>query len=156
LALLGGGEDGYRRAMLAVSPELPGGDLLMGFDYQHNDGTWDLNEGFRKVNGLVKFTHGDRDAGFSLTAMGYDGKWRSTDQIPLPAVQSGEIDRFGAIDPTDGGDTHRYSVSGNWWTRLGEGNLSALAYGMDYRLDLISNFTYAIDQDNGDQFEQFD
>jgi outer membrane receptor protein involved in Fe transport len=27
---------------------------------------------------------------------------------------------------------------------------------MDYKLDLISNFTYAIDQVHGDQFEQFD
>ncbi|MEJ0035143.1 MAG: TonB-dependent receptor [Gammaproteobacteria bacterium] len=156
LALLGGGEDGFRRALLAVSPEVAGGDLLMGFDYQHNDGPWDLKEGFRKVNGLVKFTHGDRDAGFSLTAMGYDGKWRSTDQIPLRAVESGEISRFGAVDPTDGGETHRYSLSGDGWTKVGEGRLSALVYGIDYRLDLISNFTYALEHPEGDQFEQFD
>ena len=32
----------------------------------------------------------------------------------------------------------------------------ALAYAIDYRLDLFSNFTYAIDRENGDQFEQFD
>src|SRR6185295_1285233 len=54
LASLGGGEEGYRRALLAVSPEVGGGDLLMGFDYQHNDGPWALKEGFRKVNGLIK------------------------------------------------------------------------------------------------------
>ena len=156
LALLGAGEDGFRRAMLAVSAEMAGGDLLMGFDYQHNNGPWDLAEGFRRVNGLVKFTHGDRDTGFALTAMGYNGEWRSTDQIPLRAVQSGEIDRFGAIDPTDGGETHRYSLSSDWWTKVGEGRLSALAYGIDYRLDLVSNFTYALDHAEGDQFEQFD
>jgi outer membrane receptor protein involved in Fe transport len=156
VALLGSGEDGFRRAMLAMSPELAGGDLLMGFDYQHNDGPWDLAEGFRKVNGLIRFTRGDAAAGFSLTAMGYDGTWRSTDQIPLRAVQSGAIDRFGAIDPTDGGETHRYSLSGEWWTKLGDGRLSALAYGIDYRLDLISNFTYALEHPEGDQFEQFD
>ena len=155
-ALLGGGENGYRRALLAVSPETAGGDLLVGIDYQHNDGPWDLKEGFRKVNGLVKYTHGDRDSGFALTAMGYDGKWRSTDQIPLRAVASGDISRFGNIDPTDGGETHRYSVSGDWWTRVGEGRLHALAYAIDYKLDLISNFTYYADQADGDQFEQFD
>ena len=162
LASLGGGENGYRRALLAISPEAAGGDLLVGVDYQHNDGPWELKEGFRKVNALVKYTRGDRegdrngDGGFGLTAMGYDGKWRSTDQIPLRAVAAGEISRFGNVDPTDGGETHRYSISGDWWTRIGEGRLRALAYAIDYELDLISNFTYYVDQGDGDQFEQFD
>ena len=156
LALLGGGEEGYRRALLAFSPQAAGGDLLIGLDYQHNDGPWDLKEGFRKVNGLLKYTHGDSDGGFGLTAMGYDGKWRATDQIPSRAVESGEISRFGNIDPTDGGETHRYSISGDWWTRIGEGRLKTLAYAIDYKLDLVSNFTYYTDQVDGDQFEQFD
>jgi outer membrane receptor protein involved in Fe transport len=33
---------------------------------------------------------------------------------------------------------------------------SAHAYAVDYGLDLFSNFTYALDEENGDQFEQFD
>lgn len=156
LAVLGGGQDGYRRALLAVSPEVSGGDLLAAVDYQHNDGPWDLKEGFRKVNGLIKYTRGDRDRGFGLTAMGYDGEWSSTDQVPLRAVEDGSLDRFGAIDPTDGGKTHRYSLSADWWTRAGEGRLRALAYTIDYKLDLISDFTYFLDQAHGDQFEQLD
>ena len=32
----------------------------------------------------------------------------------------------------------------------------ANAYAVDYRLDLFSNFTYAIERTDGDQFEQFD
>jgi outer membrane receptor protein involved in Fe transport len=39
---------------------------------------------------------------------------------------------------------------------VGEGNLIVSAYGIAYQLDLISNFTYATDQEHGDQFEQFD
>jgi len=156
IAVLGGGEDGYRRAMLAVSPEWGDNDLIAAVDYQHNDGPWDLAEGFRKINGLVKFSHGDNDTGFGITAMGYDGKWKSTDQIPLRAVTDGSIDRFGFIDPTDGGETHRYSLSTEYWTRAGSGKLTALAYLVDYELDLISNFTYFTDQAGGDQFEQFD
>jgi TonB dependent receptor/TonB-dependent Receptor Plug Domain len=156
LAALGGGQEGYRRALLAVSPRFEQSDLIAAVDYQRNDGPWDLKEGFRKINGLLKFTHGDRDAGFGITAMGYDGKWQSTDQIPLRAVQSGAIDRFGFIDPTDGGETHRYSLSTDYWTRAGEGELRGLAYAIDYKLDLLSNFTYYTDQADGDQFEQFD
>lgn len=156
LAVLGYGDEGYRRALLAISPALGNANLLVAVDYQHNDGPWELPEGFRKVNGLLKFTSGGPDSGFGVTAMGYDGHWRSTDQIPLRAVESGLIDRFGNIDPTDGGETHRYSLSADYWAPLGEGKFSALAYGIDYRLDLISNFTYFLNPVEGDQFEQFD
>jgi hypothetical protein len=71
-------------------------------------------------------------------------------------VQSGEIDRFGFIDPTDGGSTHRYSLSADWSGALGNGIASGQLYAVDYDLDLISNFSYYTDPDNGDQFEQVD
>ncbi len=132
------------------------GELLLAGEYFHNDGPWELNEGFRKLGGLAKLTQGDAGQGFALTAMGYDGRWRSTDQVPLRAVQSGAIGRFGAIDSTDGGETHRYSLSADGWRPIGDGQLRGNAYAVDYRLDLVSNFTYATDSANGDQFEQFD
>ena len=46
-----------------------------------------------------------------------------SDQIPLRAVESRQIGRFGYIDPTDGGDAYRYSVSGSW-QRLGERSIA--------------------------------
>ena len=156
MATLAGGEGGYERALLAASTQVADSDLLVGAEYSNNDGPWDLKEGYRKVSGVVKFTHGDYDSGYGVTAMGYDGQWRSTDQIPLRAVQDGSISRFGAIDPTDGGETYHYALSGDWWQPLGAGQLTANVYGVAYRLDLISNFTYATDTDHGDQFEQFD
>jgi outer membrane receptor protein involved in Fe transport len=156
LAALGVGEENYRRALLAVSPQLGSFDLLAAVDYQHNDGPWVLPEEFRKLNGLLKLTSGAGDRGFGITAMGYDGRWRSTDQIPLRAVESGLIDRFGNIDPTDSGKTHRYSLSADYWSPLGDGKFSALAYGIDYHLELFSNFTYFLNPVEGDQFEQFD
>ena len=125
-------------------------------DATYTDGPWDLPEHLHKVNGVLKYTVADAASGFSIEGMGYDAKWRSTDQIPQRAVQEGLIGRFGAIDPTDGGKTHRYSVSANWWESVGPGHIKALVYGIDYRLDLYSNFTYFIDPNHGDQFEQFD
>ncbi len=156
LLAVSGGENGFRRTLLAVSPQWRAGDLLAAIDYQHNDGPWQLQENFRRVNGLLKFTRGDLADGFGLTAMAFNGRWTSTDQIPLRAVQSGALSRFGNIDPTDGGETHRYSLSADWWRSAGAGQLRALAYAIDYRLDLFSNFTYFTDPVNGDQFEQFD
>lgn len=156
LVALGGGQDGYARALLGTSATVGGSDLLVGAEYSNNNGPWDLAEGYRKLSGLVKFSSGDADAGYAITGMGYDGHWRSTDQIPLRAVQEGLIGRFGAIDPTDGGQTHRYSLSGDWWRRAGPGRIRANVYGVDYKLDLISNFTYDLDPEHGDQFEQYD
>ena len=107
--------------------------------------------------------HGAAGRGLVVTAMAHDGEWRSTDQIPQRATRPGCelipfcISRFGYVDPTDGGESHRYSLSFDGWSRDDEGRgWTANAYGLDYHLKLISNFTYAVDQEDGDQFEQYD
>ncbi len=156
LASLTIGEDSYYRGLLAGSTPLGGGSLLLGLDYSTTDGPWELSQDYRKLNGLAKYTRGDATRGYDVTLMAYDGDWRSTDQIPLRAVESGRISRFGFVDASDGGDSHRYSLSVDAWSRGDGRGWSAGAYAIDYGLDLYSNFTYAIDADNGDQFEQFD
>ena len=150
------GQDDYYRVFASVSPELAGARLLLGVDWSATDGPWTLPEDFRKTSGLLKYSRGDNAGGFALTAMGYDGQWNSTDQIPQRAVDAGLIPRFGHVDPTAGGSSHRYSVSADAWSRGEDRGWSASAYAIDYYLDLISNFTYALDQVNGDQFEQLD
>jgi hypothetical protein len=45
---------------------------------------------------------------FSMTLQGYDGRWTATDQIPERAVLDRSLDRYGYMDPTNGGDPHRY------------------------------------------------
>src|SRR5260370_14699844 len=155
-AILSAGQDGYRRALLAASAPLAGGDLLQAGHYGRTEGPWALPEGYDKAGGLLKYTRGDTDGGGSFEAMGYNGHWRATDQIPLRAVTEGLTSAFGTIDPTDGGRSHRWSVSGDAWRRLGPGELRAEAYALDYQLDLFSDFTYFSDPLHGDQFEQYD
>jgi outer membrane receptor protein involved in Fe transport len=155
------GKDSYARGLLAGSTGIAGGELLFGIEYGETDGPWDLEEDLRRVNALAKYSRGERGDGWSLTASAYDGEWTSTDQVPERAVRSGILDRFGFIDPTNGGESHRYSVSVDVETpldlsNLGEWQLEANAYALDYRLDLFSNFTYASNRIDGDQFEQFD
>lgn len=156
MVVLEAGEDSYMRSLIAGSTELGGGELLVGLDYALIDGPWQLEENYRKRNGLLRYSHDTEQGSFTFTAQGYEGEWRSTDQIPLRAVQSGLLDRFGTVDPTDGGDSHRYSLSADWVGSLGRGRAEALLYAVDYDLDLISNFSYFTDADNGDQFEQVD
>jgi len=151
------GENAYLRTVAAVSPKIADGTLLIAGEYTGNDGPWQLDEDLRKTNAVVKFSRGDRADGFSLTAAAYNGEWRSSDQIPERAVLSGELDRFGFIDPTDGGKSHRYSLGAEWRHVTEPWMFEANAYAVDYQLDLFSNFTYALDDaENGDQFEQFD
>lgn len=150
------GDDDYLRGLLAGSVELGGGSLLTAVDHSETNGPWQLEERFHKTNALLRYSHDTESGRFAVTAQGYDGEWRSTDQIPLRAVQSGAIDRFGFVDPTDGGESHRYSIAADWYQQVGAGRVHAMAYALDYQLDLFSNFTYATDTENGDQFEQFD
>jgi len=152
------GEHGYRRGVLAGST--PTGEdrtLLGALELAHNDGPWTLPEDLHKANGLLSGAGGTTARGWSAALMGYDARWDSTDQVPQRAIASGAIDRFDAIDDTDGGETSRYSASGEWHERGDGGGLRASAYLMRYRLKLFSNFTYALDRPaQGDQFEQSD
>ena len=73
--------------------------------------------------------------------------------MPVRAIASGAISRFGNIDPGNGGKSGRYSASAAW-----DGDdASVMFYGVYYDLNLFSNFTYFLDDPvNGDQFEQQD
>ncbi len=153
---LGGGGDGFGRLLAAASPALGPGRLLAALELQHNDGPWVRPDDYRKINGVVRFSGGDALNGFSITGMGYRGRWNSTDQIPARAVGD-RIDRFGTIDQTDGGDTSRYSGSFEWQRTGGNATTRIAGYGIGYDLDLFSNFTFFLDDpDNGDQFQQAD
>lgn len=149
------GSHDYARLFAADSWHVAGGHLLAGMTLGYSNGPWDLHENARRVNGVLRYSQGDDADGFSVTAMAYASNWRSTDQIPLRAVQDGSLGRFSAIDPTDGGRTSRYSLSAAMAKPNRFGTFRAEAYAIASRLNLYSNFTYFLDNpDDGDQFEQ--
>ncbi|HET9863234.1 MAG TPA: TonB-dependent receptor [Steroidobacteraceae bacterium] len=150
------GEDSYSRGLYAGSHALHGGDLLLGMEYGRSDGPWELAEDLQRVNALARYSVGEPQDGYAITVSAYDGEWNSTDQIPERAVTAGILDRFGFVDPGDGGDSHRYALNVESGKPLGDWDMRGNAYALDYQLDLFSNFTYALDADHGDQFEQFD
>jgi hypothetical protein len=151
------GGDGFRRVFAAASPRVGAGRLLVGVETGRNDGPWVNPEGYRRLNGVVRYSQGDARQGFAITAMGYDAQWTATDQIPRRAVDAGIIPRFGTLDSSDGGETHRHTLSAEI-QRAGASTVTyAIGYVMENGLDLFSNFTYRLnDPVNGDQFEQVD
>ncbi|MCY7298284.1 MAG: TonB-dependent receptor, partial [Ilumatobacteraceae bacterium] len=154
---LGFGQNGYRRVLLADSPTFGSGKLLYALEALRNDGPFTRPDDYRKLNGVLRYAEGDKANGWNVTAMAYKAKWNATDQIPLRAVQSGQLGRFDLIDPTDGGEASRYSLSGAWRRSTAGGATEVNAYVARWGLDLYSNFTYFLDNAvDGDQFNQPD
>ena len=108
----------FGRALLAASPRVGRGHLLAAFETSTNSGPWTVPDSYRKYNGVVRYSQGDNVNGLSLTFMGYHGEWNATEASPQRAIDSGLIDRFGSIDPTDGGHTYRYSVGASGSTEM--------------------------------------
>ncbi|HEX4962866.1 MAG TPA: TonB-dependent receptor [Thermoanaerobaculia bacterium] len=151
------GTEGYGRLLAAGSKKVGEGDLLGAVEVGRNNGPWVRPDDYRKLNGVLRWNRGDAANGLTVTAMGYDGRWNSTDQIPERAVTEGLISRFGEIDPTDGGNSNRYSLTADWRQGREDSLTRASVYALRYGLDLFSNFTYFLDDPvNGDQFHQSD
>jgi TonB dependent receptor/TonB-dependent Receptor Plug Domain len=148
------GEHNYSRVFTAGEIQLNTGLVLLGFERQVSDGPWtDIKEDIDKFNFNARYVRPIADGTFSLTAMAYDNSWNSPDQIPARAVEQGFIDNFGSLNTTNGGESSRYSLSGNWRTENWKANL----YAINSDLILISDFTYFLDDPiNGDQYQQVD
>ena len=152
------GENGYARFVAGDTfLSAAHGATTLGFEAAHDDGPWKLKENLRRFSGFARHTWTAAGQDFSFTALGYRAEWRSTDQVPRRAVESGLIDRFGNIDPTDGGETERASLSFDWTAKNADGTTRFNAYAIHYRLNLFSNFSFFLDDPvNGDQFNQRD
>ena len=154
---LSAGAQGWTRVFAAASPKVGSGYLLGAIELNRNDGPWTLEDDYRKVNGVLRYTQGAATAGFSLTGMLYRGDWNATDQVPRRAIASGQLSRFGHVDATNGGRTHRYSLAADAQWATGSSVTRSQVYFVDYALNLFSNFTYYLDDPaRGDQFEQAD
>jgi Carboxypeptidase regulatory-like domain/TonB-dependent Receptor Plug Domain/TonB dependent receptor len=150
-----GGQDGYGRMVFGVSRNFAAGNLLYGGEAYHDNGPWTHEDNYYKYNGLATYSQGRDVNGFSITARAYRGTWHSSDQIPVDAVAL--VGYFGALDPTDGGHSQRFSLQGEWHRQGAESWTKITAYGFYYDLNLFSDFTYFLDDlAKGDQFEQQD
>jgi hypothetical protein len=80
----------------------------------------------------------------------------SSGQVPLDLVNAGLLDRFGYVDPTDGGRVKLGTISG-YYSKSFAGGDSLKVDGFLGRslFDLYSNFTFYLhDPINGDAFQR--
>jgi hypothetical protein len=157
VATLSVGQNGYARTALAASKDAAGGALTYALELLHNDGPFTHPDDYQKVNGVLRYSRGYANNGWSVTAMAYHGRWNSTDQIPERAVNDGRIGRFDLVDDSDGGEARRYSLSGVWRRTAADSASKVSAWLIRNQLDLWSNFSYFMnDPVHGDQFAQPD
>ncbi len=157
LAQVTAGSFGYLRGVVIGAHQVGPGTVLAALEATGYNGPWTSPDKLQKFNGVLRYSQGTALDGFSVTAMAFDSTWNSTDQVPQRAIDQGVIDRFGTMDPSDGGLSRRYSLSGRWSMSTDTTVTQINGYVIRADMRLFNNFTYFLDDPvNGDQFAQAD
>jgi outer membrane receptor protein involved in Fe transport len=148
----------YARVLAAGSTAVAGGELLAAGEVRHYDGPFATPDDANKENAVLRYSSRVGNADFSVTGMFYHQLWTNTTDIPQRAIDEGIVpNRFGTLNPTDGGVTQRASLSTQLQMPIGTGQFVAAAYFIDSRLELYNDFThYLVNPVAGDQEDQFE
>lgn len=127
-------------------------------EYSYTPGYFDVNAKYSKFNifGKMKYKLSDNTS-LALSIASYAASWTGSGQIPERAVEQGIIDRFGGIDPTEGGSTDRTVVNLMLNHHTDNSSFQLNAYYQRYGLTLYNDFTFFLnDPVHGDEIEQDD
>ena len=157
-----GGQFGTFRAvtglnLLNEAQRQKGKNLMVAGEASYSRGYFDASQDFSRFNGQINYS-GNLGTNTRLRAQAsaFTSDWDASGQIPLRAVNSGEIGYFGAIDPTEGGRTSRYNALIGLDSDLGKGQRLKQQFSYSrYAFELYSNFTFFLqDSIDGDQIRQ--
>ncbi len=154
-----GGSFGTFRSFLAYSPDLKTGDALIAYETSRTDGPFRNPLDYKRDNitgNYVRSLSERSKLGFKLNLGRND--FTSSGQIPLDEVSAGRLDRFGFIDPDNGGRV-RTGVFNLYYRNESETGAVFKLDGFLARslFDLYSDFTFFLnDETNGDEIIQHD
>jgi hypothetical protein len=156
---LQGGNFDTGRGFLSFSPDIQRVDAYLAYEGSYTDGPFQSPGRYRRdnVNGnYTKNLSDDQKAGIRVLFGRND--FYSSGQIPLDLVNQGVLDRFGYIDPSDGGRIKLGTISSYYTRSFTNGDIfKADGFAGRSLFDLYSNFTYFLnDPVNGDAFQQHD
>lgn len=126
-------------------------------EMNYGDGPTLNKQNFNRINVFAKYNLALNSNNFMITSLSaFSSKWNASGQIPTRSVEDGSIDRFGSIDPTEGGNTERYNANMVLNTKFKNGaTLENQVYYSKYKFNLYSNFTFFLNNPiNGDQINQ--
>lgn len=150
------GTSGFYRAVAAGSSKLGSATALLGIETRFDNGPYDLKEKLKLVSGFAKWTGPVAGGTLRASATAYHATFKSPEQIPRRAVDSGLISRLGSLDNDLGGETTRIGGVLNYSSDT-RSPLTLNAFAHYYKFRLTSNFTYFLDNPvDGDEFEQHD
>lgn len=154
-----GGQFDTQRYILMLSPTKDKVRTLFAAEGYYTNGPFISDNRYFRFNGLAKATMNPTlRSELSVAGSFHKAQWNASGEIPLRAVEDGSLDRFGAIDPSEGGKTTRASGRLNYhYDTTSGGRFFANAYAQYYRLDLFTNFTFFLNNPvNGDGIQQSD
>ncbi|MBC7389663.1 MAG: TonB-dependent receptor, partial [Opitutaceae bacterium] len=132
-------------------------NAFVAAEYFYTNGFFDNPQDFSKVNLFGKYTSElNKTTNLSFTLSSFRSKWNASGEIPTRAVQSGLISKFGAIDPSEGGNTSRINANLGLSKKLeNHAVIQNNVYYIKYTYNLYSNFTmFKEDTINGDEINQ--
>lgn len=154
-----GGEYRTQRYLLMLSPTKDRVRTLFAAEGFYTNGPYLNDNQYHRANVFGKATTNvtGRDE-LSLQATFHQSRWDGSGEIPFRAVSTGLVDRFGSINPYEGGNTLRSTAQLKYhYDTLSGGEFFANVYGQYYRMDLFTDFTFFLNNPvNGDGFAQFD
>jgi outer membrane receptor protein involved in Fe transport len=156
---LAGGQFDTQRHLLMFSPTTGKVRTLFAAEGYYTNGPFQNDNRYFRTNVMGRATINPTNRSeLSLTGTYHKAQWNASGEIPLRAVTDGSLDRFGAIDPTEGGKTTRATGKLNYhYDTTGGGSFFANAYAQYYKFDLYTNFTFFLnDPVNGDGIQQSD
>lgn len=131
--------------------------LYLATEFFRTDGYFESPQYFNRFNALLKYHQRvNENQTIEVSASSFTSRWDASGQIPLRAIESGQISRFGAIDDTEGGKTARTNLNVSLITDLPDGGtIQNQVFYSQYDFNLVSNFTFFLnDPINGDQITQ--
>ena len=154
-----GGSFGTFRAFLAYSPALDSGDALVAYEGSRTDGPFKSPLKYKRDNvtgNYIRRLNDNQQLGFKFNFGRND--FFSSGQIPLDEVFEGRLDRFGFIDPQNGGRVRTGVLSAYYRQNLVDGSVFKIDGFLGRSMfDLWSNFTFFLtDETFGDEIQQHD
>lgn len=158
LRLQGGRFDTFR-TFLAYSPQIKNVDSFVAYEGSRTDGPFINPLDYKRDNFTGNFTRktgANQSFGFKFN--GGRNLFTSSGQIPLDLVERGELDRFGFVDPENGGKVFQATGAAYYRKEFESGRqFKADAFVTRSLFDLWSNFTFNLkDPINGDEIQQHD
>lgn len=154
-----GGQFGTFRSFLAYSPELKSADALIAYETSRTDGPFKNPLNYKRDNitgNYIRNLNERNKLGFKLNLGRND--FVSSGQIPLDEVFAGRLDRFGFIDPDNGGRVRTGVFNAYYRHESAKGGVLKIDGFLARSLfDLYSDFTFFLnDETNGDEIVQHD